>query len=242
MSTFVKIIGVLLLGALGALIFNVVIFPYMLTNSYFERFQFVKYFKDGKIIVNPKESVYVQENSAIVDAIQRVKMSVVAIQSNTLGLRSGLVVTSDGLVATTASIITNGKFGVFLQGESVAATVVKTDYKNNVALLKLSKNDLQTVGFADSNMTALGQRVFLVAPLLTVSQPGTETVAPWFVNEGIITEVTADRIKTNMVEKPSATGSPLFNPAGELVGLNVVDSEGKISTIPISSIQALLGL
>lgn len=232
-GSILKIIGILILGALGALIFNIFLLPYLLTNPYFADYQFVKDFKQGKIVVNQKESVYIQENTAIQDAIERVKNSVITIQGNSLA--SGLIATSDGSIVTLASVIpVSGKLSVFLMGESVIFKVIKVDYKNNLALLKIDKDNLQTVAFANSANVRLGQRVFLVAPT-SVKQDN------WFVNEGMIRQIDAEVIKTNITEKPIVLGSPLFNSAGELLGLNFIDQEGKVSTIPTSKIQNLLG-
>ena len=230
------IIGMVVLGAVGALIFNVSLFPYFLASTYFENFQFVKDFKQGKIVVNKSNQTYIQENTAIEDAVGRVENSVVAIQSPTLGVVSGLVVTSDGSVVTLAQgIPARGTITVFLQGQKQTASVVKIDAKNNLALLKISDSNLQTVGFSDANNIKIGQKVFLVAPTSTAQDN-------WFANEGIIREITADTITTTMVEKPVAIGGPLFDAAGELVGLNVIDANGNVSAIPVNKIQALLGL
>lgn len=228
--------GVLVLGALGALIFNFFGLPYMVASVYFDKFQFVKDFKEGKIIVNPKENVYIQENTSIENAIERVEKSIVAIQSAKLGLKPGLVVTSDGLLVTLANAIpANGNFTVSLQGEQVNFTLVKIDAKNNLALLKLSKNNLQTVGFAHSDKIKLGQSVFLVSP---TSKSGDS----WLANEGIVREISENSIKTTISENSAASGAPLFNSAGELIGLSFISQDSRIYAVPIGKIQALLGL
>ncbi|OGZ64124.1 MAG: hypothetical protein A3A98_04055 [Candidatus Staskawiczbacteria bacterium RIFCSPLOWO2_01_FULL_40_39] len=225
-----------IVGVLGALVFVVFLLPYLLTDSSFENFQFVKDFKEGKIVVNQKESIYIQENFAIEEAIKRVDTSVVTIQSSAFGLRSGLIVTSDGLVVTLANAIPlNGNFKVFLEGESVAFTVVKVDSKNNLALLKIDKNNLQTVGFANIDKVRLGQKVFLLASMSTAQDN-------WIANEGIIRKMNENSIQTSITESKVVVGGPLFNASGELVGLNFIDAEGKISAIPINKIQSLLGL
>ena len=230
-----------MLGALGAFLFNVSLMPYFLASTYFENFQFVKDLKEGKITVNKTEQVYIQENTSLQNAIEKAKHSVVSVQGTANA--SGLIVTSDGLVATLASITKpNGNVNVFLNGEAMDFTVTKTDTKNNLALLKLSKNNLQTVGFVDSNKVKLGQRVFVIGQIAATENTGETNQNNWFTNEGIITEITNGIIKTNIVERPVVAGGPLFNSAGELVGLNVVDKNGKVSAISVDKIQALLGL
>lgn len=239
-KTISIIVAILLLGALGALFFDVLVLPYLLTNSYFERFQFVKDFKSGKIIVNPKEQVYIQENTALENAVERVVKSVVAIEGTTLAgksyLGSGLIATSDGLIISLASLTPTGsKFSIFINGQKQDFKVQKVDLKNNLSLIKVEKNNLPTVGFADFDKIKLGQRVFLTAV-------ASIKTSDWLVNEGIIRNFNENIIKTNISEKSIINGSPLFNISGELVGLNYIDSDAKISAVPISIIKTFLGL
>jgi S1-C subfamily serine protease len=246
-KTLFVVAVMLLLGATGALIFNTSLLPYFLASAYFDDFKFVKDYKEGKIVVNKTEQVYIQENTAIENAIERVKSSIVVIgvPSAQTGktIISGLIVTSDGTIITLANAVPTGRqaipadgnFKVFLQGESINFKVVKTDNKNNLALLKIEKSNLQTVGFASIDKIKLGQKVFLTAPTEAKQDN-------WFANEGIIREIDTEVIKTNISERPIANGSPLLNLSGELVGLNFIGSENKISAIPINKIQELLGL
>jgi len=234
------IVGILLLGVLGALIFNVFVMPYLLTDSYFERFQFVKDFKNGKIIINPKEQIYIQENVALENAIEKVAKSVVAIQVTTSTgnsyFGSGLITTSDGSIITLASLTPKGsKFNIFVNGEKTDFKVQKTDYKNNLILIKIEQNNLPTVGFASFDKIKLGQRVFLTA---FSSIKITDRLA----NEGIVKSFNEEIIKTNISEKSIITGSPLFNIYGELVGLNYIDSDNKVSAVPINTIKTFLEL
>jgi len=234
------IIGILLLGVIGSLLFNMFILPYLLTNSYFDKFQFVKDFKTGKVIINPTEQVYIQENVALENAIERVVKSVVTIQGTTSAGKSyfgsGLIVTSDGLVVVLANLTpTASKFNVFINGQKQDFEVQKVDFKKNLTLIKVAQNNLPTLGFADFNKIKLGQRVFLTSTAST-------TANDWLVNEGIIRSFDENIIKTNISEKSVINGSPLFNISNELVGLNYLDSDGKVSAISVSVIKTFLGL
>jgi len=234
-KTLLVIAGILILGAIGALIFNVSLLPYFLASTYFDDFQFVKDFKQGKIVVNPKEEIRIQENVALQDAISRVKKSVVTFQGVS-GVRHGLIVTSDGTILTLANgMVANGSITVSIEGVQMNARVLKVDSKNNLSLLKIEKQNLPTVGFINPAQLNLGQRVFL-AVATSVKQDN------WLANEGIIREIGLNSIKTNIIESRIASGSPLFTITGELVGLNFVDAEGKISAVPISKIKEFLGL
>jgi len=115
-KTIAKTVGILILGALSALVFEFFVFPYMLADSYFENFQFVKNFKEGKIIVNKTEQVYIQENSALEESIKNAQKSIVAIQKNGVIAGSGLIATSDGSIITLSSLVPAGsKINIFLR-------------------------------------------------------------------------------------------------------------------------------
>ena len=155
-------------------------------------------------------------------------------QNNYLG--SGLIATSDGLIIILANLIPAGsKFNIFINGQKVDFKIQKADYKKNLAIIKVDKNNLPTVGFADFDKIKLGQRVFLTAFSST-------NTSDWLVNEGIVRSFNANIIKTNISEKSIVSGSPLFNISGELVGLNYIDQDGKVSAIPVSAIKTFLGL
>ena len=228
-KTILQAIFILILGALGALVFEFFVLPFLLTDPNFASFQFVKNFKEGKIIVNQTQQVYIQENTALENAIKNAQKSIIGIQKNGVITGSGLIATSDGSVITLASLAPVGsKISIFLNGEALTFQIVKRDTKNNLALIKIDKNNLPTVGFADFDKLLLGQRVFL-------SGVG-------FANEGIIRSFDSNIIKTNIFEKSIASGTPLFNISGELVGLNYIDQDGKISATSVNTIKSFLGL
>lgn len=231
-----KAVGVLFLGALGALVFEFFALPYFLTSQNFANFQFVKNFKEGKIIVNQTRQVYIQENTALISAIKNAQKSIVAIQKNSAVIGSGLIVTSDGSIVTLASLVPAGsKITIFLNGEAQNYQIIKRDLKSNLALIKVEATNLPTVAFADLGQAPLGQRVFLT---------GLETARgdSWFADEGIIRSFDSNTVKTNISGKPVVLGTSLFNISGELIGLNFTDKDGRISAISVNTIKSFLGI
>ena len=102
-------------------------------------------------------------------------------------------------------------------------------------MIKLTDDNLSTVSFADLEKLKLGERIFLVGITFDAdNNPQT------MVNEGIVKSFTTDFIKTNIFENYLLVGSPLFNVAGEALGLNIIDSEGKVITIPILEIEEFI--
>jgi S1-C subfamily serine protease len=231
-------ISVLLAGLVGGLIFQLFVFPYLLDNDYFSQLHFIRDFKDGKVIINTKEQVNIQENNALQDAIDKVGETVVGIQavneSGIVAQGSGVIATTDGLVITLAELLPQGNaINVILNGQEVNPEIVKKDLKNNLALLRIPAQNLKTCGFCNSQEVKLGERVFLlgIAPAIYKES----------ANEGIVKYFDDTVIKTSMIDSNFLKGSPLFNIDGNLVGLNTVDQAGKVSAIPISKIKAFAG-
>jgi S1-C subfamily serine protease len=233
-----KIIGILILGAIGGLLFQVFILPYLFTNSYFERFQFIKILKEREIVVNPKEEITITENVALEKAVEKVKDSIVFIQSKSKTGKilegSGIVLTSDGLILTLSDLVPqNYEIKIFLGEKEFVPKVLQR--KNNLALLKVEEKNLPTVSFADFEKIKLGERVFLLG---VISENNFQKMV---ANEGIIKTFDEKLIQTNISENKILQGSSLFNIEGQLVGLNTIDKEGKILAISIKEIRQFIG-
>jgi S1-C subfamily serine protease len=233
-----KIISILILGAIGGLLFQFLVLPYLITNPYFERFQFVKILKEREIIVNPKEEITITENVALEKAIEKVKDSVVFVQSKSKTGKilegSGLILTADGLILTLSDLVPqNYQTKIFLNNKEFASKVLQR--KNNLALLKVEERNLPTVSFADFEKIKLGERVFLIGEIFE------NQTQKRVVNEGIIKTFDEKLIQTNISESKNLQGSPLFDIEGQLVGLNTIDKEGKILAISIKEIRQFIG-
>lgn len=185
-----------------------------------------------------KEEIIIQENTALTNAIDKVQNSIVAIgfekDSKKLISESGVILTNDGLILTLASLVP-AKPLVFFDNEKLEAKIIKRDFKNNLALLKIEKTNLPTAKFGSLEKTKLGQRVFLIGKVLRK-----ETLTN-FVNEGIIKNFDKDFLQTNMTENVLVNAAPLFNIEAEMLGLNFLDNQGRLITISIEKIKAFTG-
>jgi S1-C subfamily serine protease len=233
----IKIIALgFVFGIAGGIFANQILWPYII-----ERPLFYKYRLDQQpVYVTEKNNVVIEENTALKDAIGRSEKYLVAIKttlkSGKFMASSGVIVSSDGLVvALSEAIPSDGIFSFFIDGKEVEGQVLKRDAVNDLALIKIKGGNLTATGFADFGGLKIGERVFLIGDLLD------KNVFSITANEGIVKSFNQENIKTNILEDKSLTGSPLFNIKGELLGLNVVDSSGNVSAIPISKIKPFLG-
>jgi len=232
-----KIIAVFILGVAGGIFADQILWPYFIERPLFYQYRL----EQSPVYVTERKEVTIQENVALRNAIERVEKVVIGVRTETPKGKilegSGSIVTSDGLIVTLAELVPQGStFSFFVDNEKVHFQILKRDLKENLALVKIEKTNLPTLGFADLEKIKLGERVFLVGVIFDKS--GLSKI----VNEGIVKSFSQDFIKTNIFENYLLAGSPLFNIEGQVLGLNTIDLEGKVIAIPISKIKSFIGL
>lgn len=233
-----KIIGFFIIGMVGGIFANQIFWPYFIERSLFYQYRL----EQRPIYLTERKEIFIQENVALENAIERVERSVIGIRTKTAAGRilegSGLIVTSDGLVITLAELVPAGSsFSFFIEGKPVNFQILRRDIKNNLALIKLTDlQNLPTVRFEQFENIKLGKRVFLIGAIFNREE------VKKVVNEGIITSFDENLIKTNILEKNILSSSLLFNVQGSFLGINIIDKEGRVSTIPISKIRTFTGL
>jgi len=236
MRWVLKVLAIFILGIFGGIFADQILWPYLIERPLFYQYRL----EQSPVYVTERKEITVQENVALENAIEKVEKVVIGAKTVTKSQEvlegSGLTVTSDGLLVTLAELVPKGSdFSFFVDGEQVSFQILKRDLKENLALVKVGKANLPTVGFADLEKIKLGERVFLVG--IIFEKAGLQKI----VNEGIVKSFSQDFIKTNIFEKNILKGSPLFNIEGEVLGINEIDSEGNIAAIPISKIKSFAG-
>jgi S1-C subfamily serine protease len=232
-----KILAVFILGIFGGVFGSQVLWPYFVERPLFLEYRL----EQRPIYLTEKREIKIQENVALQEAIEKVERSIVGIQTKTKKGKvlegSGLILTSDGLILTLADLVPeNSSSTIFLENEVLPIQVLKKDLKQNLALLKIEKEKLQTISFGDFEKIKLGQRVFLVGVVFS------EGKIKKFVNEGILKYFDQNLIETNIAENEKLVGSSLFDIEGNLLGLNFLNEEGKIVSIPILKIRSFTGI
>lgn len=136
---------------------------------------------------------------------------------------SGFVLTPDGFILTSAHAVTERRevWAVLSDGRWLPARVVGIDRRADVALLKVAAEGLPVAPTAPAARVCAGQWVgALGAPFgfeqtLTVGVVSAEPrVLPGY--DGV------PQIQMNVMLNPGSSGGPLFNAAGEIVGVNTM--------------------
>ncbi|MGQ0633131.1 MAG: S1C family serine protease [Planctomycetaceae bacterium] len=178
------------------------------------------------------DAAVIKAEAERVAVMQRVAPSVVAIFSaGGGGGGSGVLVSADGFALTNFHVI-NGA-GTFLKcglndGVLYDAVIVGIDPTGDVALIKLfGRDDFPHVAWGDSDRLAVGDWVFAMGNPFLLATDFSPTVTYGIVSglhryqepAGSFLEYT-DCIQTDASINPGNSGGPLFNAAGELVGIN----------------------
>ncbi len=237
LKNILKILGIFILGIGGGIFADQILWPYFVERPLFNQYRL----EQRPVYLTRTEKIYIQENVALKDAIEKVEKAVIGVRAKTKTGKilegSGLILTSDGLVVVLAELVPAGSaFNFFVDGKPVPFQILKRDLKENLALIKLEKANLPTLGFANLEKLKLGERVFLVGLIFEKEE------IKKAVNEGIVTSFDQNSIKTNIFEKSDLTGSPLFDIEGGILGLNMIGKDGKVSSIPVSRIRTFAGL
>ena len=244
LKRILTIVGLFVIGVVGGIFADQILWPYFVEKPLFYQYRLEK----APIYLTETKQVTIEENTALSDAQEKAAKAVVGVKTKTkTGVvveGSGLVLTADGLLITTADLVPKGSdFYFFVDNEWPKFQVLKTDLKQNLALVKVEKSNLSTVGFADFGKIRLGERLFLLG--LAFGKAGQEKFfdsPAAVIDEGIVRALANDILQTDIFEKKSLQGSPLFNVRGEFLGLASIDVEGRVTVIPITAIRAFTGL
>ena len=232
-----KILLLFIFGIAGGIFADQILWPYFVEKPLFSEYRL----EQTPIYVTEIKQITVTENTALQDAIERVENTIVGVRTKTVdGIilqGSGLIVTSDGLFVTLNDLVPKGSvFSFFVDGELADFQILKRDAKENLALVKVEKSNLPTLSFADFGKIKLGQRVFLMGIVFEKAGPKKT------VNQGIIKSFDDNLIETNIFEQNTLAGSPLFDIHANIVGLNQINKDGKVVSIPVSKIKEFIGL
>lgn len=168
-----------------------------------------------------------------------------------LGLGSGVIVTDNGYILTNQHVVGNRYSNCYItleNGNTYDGTVVWADTNIDLAIVKISANNLDYIDLADSDQINLADEVYAIGNPIGIEFQRT-------VTKGIVSGINRtikieneesymeDLIQTDATINEGNSGGPLVNSNGELIGINTVkisNAEGIGFAVPINIIKPII--
>jgi serine protease Do len=213
------------------------------------------------ITPNPQTFETVEGALTASEAFEKVAPAVVIVSANGVtdysgiipqqvdGMGSGFIINEEGYILTNYHVIEGAKEVVVTlsDGRDVKAKVVNYDQNQDIAMLKLSDNNVKVpavVQLGDSDALKPGEEVLAIGTPL--SKDFNQTVTGGLVSAVNRTVETSTGVKLNLIQtdaaiNPGNSGGPLINTKGEVVGINTLKmsggAEGIGFSIPINEVK-----
>ena len=145
------------------------------------------------------------------------------------GAGSGVIVTADGYIVTNNHVIEDSsRITVTLRdGTQYDATLVGTDEKTDLAVLKIDASGLQPAVFGSSSDLKVGEQAIVIGnPLGQLGGSVTSGIISALDREITVDGHTMALLQTDAAVNPGNSGGGLFNANGELVGIINAKSSG----------------
>jgi serine protease Do len=191
-------------------------------------------------------NVWQSINAAAAIAVDTVRSSLVQIVSDEGSIGAGTIWQSDGLILTNAHVVLGREkrqnLQVVLQsGDRYPAKLLAADRERDLAALAIEAHDLPTI--AVGNSASLHPGAWLMALGHPWGVLDAITAGIVIANGATLPEISDDRhwIALDMQMRPGHSGGPLFNSAGEIVGVNTMIMGPEISfAVPVDEVKAFL--
>lgn len=137
-------------------------------------------------------------------------------------LGSGVIVSPDGYVLTNHHVISDAdEIQVALRdGRETLAEVVGTDPESDLAVLRISLDDLPVIAMTDSEEAAVGDVALAIGNPFGVGQTVTMGIISATGRSHLGLNAYEDFIQTDAAINPGNSGGALINPEGAMVGIN----------------------
>ncbi|WP_236423712.1 DegQ family serine endoprotease, partial [Pseudomonas syringae] len=142
-------------------------------------------------------------------------------QREAQSLGSGFIISPDGYVLTNNHVIDGAdEILVRLSDRSeLKAKLVGTDPRTDVAVLKIEGKDLPTAKLGNSNTLKVGEWVLAIGSPFGFDHSVTKGIVS-AKGRSLPNDTYVPFIQTDVAINPGNSGGPLFNMAGEVVGIN----------------------
>ncbi|MGC8768354.1 DegQ family serine endoprotease [Calditerrivibrio sp.] len=164
-------------------------------------------------------------------------------KSTSLG--SGFIITENGYIVTNDHVIKNAdSISVKMSDKrTFKATLVGSDPKTDVAVIKIDAKDLKPLKFGDSSALKIGQWAIAVGNPFGLNGTLTVGVISAKGRSGLGIETYEDFIQTDASINPGNSGGPLLNIYGEVIGINtaiIASGQGIGFAIPANMAKPII--
>jgi serine protease Do len=137
------------------------------------------------------------------------------------GLGSGFIIASDGVILTSAHVVAEASTVTVRLSDQreFAARVVGLDRPSDVAVLKIDARDLPTVAIGDVSRLRVGAWVLAIGSPYGFDSTATAGIVS-ATTRSLPNQAYVPFIQTDVPVNPGNSGGPLFNAAGEVIGIN----------------------
>ncbi|NLI53470.1 MAG: PDZ domain-containing protein [Clostridiales bacterium] len=165
-----------------------------------------------------------------------------------VGSGSGIILTSDGYIVTCKHVVDSAETIKIILNDDTEydATLVGSDSRSDLAVLKIDATGLTPATLGDSDMLTVGEDVIAIGnPLGELRGTATSGIISALSREVTVEDTTMSLIQTDAAISPGNSGGGLFNASGSLVGIvnakaSSADAEGLGFAIPVSSVKTII--
>ena len=138
------------------------------------------------------------------------------------GIGSGVIVSADGYILTNNHVVEGASdLKVYTcDGREHAGTIVGTDPRTDLAVIKIDAADLTPATIGDSDQLAVGQWVAAFGSPFGLQQTMSTGIVSAKGRANLHITDYDDFVQTDAAINPGNSGGPLVNLAGEIVGIN----------------------
>ena len=138
------------------------------------------------------------------------------------GAGSGVILSADGTIVTNDHVVEGATriTVTTVDGTEYEATLLGTDSKTDVAVLKVEATGLTPVILGDSDALTVGEYTMVIGnPLGQLGGTVTDGIISALSRDVTINGETMNLLQTNAAINPGNSGGGMFNEKGELVGI-----------------------
>jgi len=162
-------------------------------------------------------------------------------------LGSGVIMDSRGFIVTSYHVVdrVDEILVLLYDGREVPASVVGTDPETDLAVLKITADNLQSIEIGSPNQAEIGDVVLAIGNPFGMGQTVTQGIVSATRRNGLNLSTFENYIQTDADINPGNSGGALVDARGKLLGINAAkinrnDSEGIGFAVPADEVQKVL--